>query len=237
MSRRCYWPGPWNQSRVQLAGAEAHHLADVLRSQPGDVVILFDGTGQQAQARVESITKRGIDLQILEVEVIPADPGPSLVLATAVPKGDRCDWLVEKATELGVSQWIPLLLERSVVKPGSGKLEKLRLAVIAACKQSGRAHALRISDPQLWGDFLRERPADSTLTLCDPTGERHHTSPSEPVSARYFAIGPEGGFTAEEIQLGKEAGGIVRSLGRNILRIETAALAVAARETVLREFS
>lgn len=211
-----------------MAGAEAHHLAHVLRIAAGADVEIFDGRGRSATATVIRVGKRDVELQIRNSQFTPA-PRPELTLAVAVPKGERFDWLVEKAVELGVSRLIPLITTRSVVDPREGKLDRLRQAVISACKQSRRNSLLELQTPLRWGEFLESLSAPEACWLAHPGG----TSIGDLLSQAgegplVVAIGPEGGFTDEEVAAASERGARPVSLGNLILRVETAALAVAA---------
>jgi 16S rRNA (uracil1498-N3)-methyltransferase len=235
MPRRFFLPQPLNVSRVRLEGREAHHLTNVLRGQPGDEVILFDGAGLQARARILQIqpaTQSGSN-GTAELEILEAGPAASetcvpITLATAVPKGDRFEWLVEKATELGVSRLIPLVTERSIVNPGAGKLEKLRHAVVAASKQSGRSRLMEITDPVSWHDFLKREIPATQFCLADPSGETASTHTWSVDQPLILAIGPEGGLTDREVTAALNAGARTLRLGHQILRIETAAIALTA---------
>ncbi len=212
-----------------LEDLEAHHLIHVLRASPGDIVELFNGAGLVASAQITSLHKRDAKLQILGSH--REDPSPrQIIVATAVPKGDRFDWLIEKATELGVTRIIPLRTARSVVDPQESKLEKLRQTVIAACKQSGRNHLLELESTTTWSDFVTRELGQSASYIAHPgpTTRSASTSLWDGKSSIVFAIGPEGGFTEEEVELAVGHGAKPISLGPLILRIETAALALAA---------
>ncbi len=214
---------------VRLEGAEAHHLSRVLRKTPGDVVELFDGCGKSATAEIFAIHKKAVDLKVLQTTETPP-PQCRISLATAVPKGDRFRWLVEKAVELGVDRLIPLVTERSVVKPGGGKREKMQQAVVEACKQCGRNWLMAIQEPKPWVWFLEEdvQRADKVF-LAHPGGKPLRDAfPAPAFSSMLLIVGPEGGLTEEEVSQANDAGAIRVSLGTNILRIETAALVLAA---------
>lgn len=216
---------------VALTESEAHHLVHVMRSQVGELVELFNGVGLAAKCRIAEIRKRDVTLEVLTA-AIDRLPPRDVVLATAVPKGDRFDWLVEKATELGVNRLIPLTTSRSVVDPRDSKLDKLRQTVIAACKQSGRNRLMEISSVTAWRDFCNGFDSTSPFFVAHPQGmplDEITQSLSATPSQMIFAIGPEGGFTDEEITAAQAAGARAIQLGRQILRIETAAIALAAR--------
>ena len=156
MSSRFYCPDPPRDGRFRLGAEESRHLARVSRHVAGDLVELFDGQGFATLARVVEVGKDRVEL-IAEGEPIPeARPRCSLTLATAIPKGDRFDWLVEKATEIGVGRLIPLVTERSVVDPRESKLERLRRTIIEACKQSGRNRLMTLEPVTAWADLVRQ---------------------------------------------------------------------------------
>ena len=231
MSHRFYCPQLVEAGSVTLTDSEAHHLAHVLRSQQGDIVELFDGNGLVATCRIATLRKRDVELEVQSARREKL-PQKGLTIATAVPKGDRFDCLIEKATELGVSQLIPLTTSRSVVDPRTSKLDKLRQTVVAACKQSGRNHLMEIGSVTSWPDFIRQFVPDHTVLIAHPQGELLESI--EPVLANQektllVAIGPEGGFSDVEIQLALRAGAKAIQLGSKILRIETAAIGLAAK--------
>ncbi len=214
-----------------LEGPEAHHLMHVLRIAAGEVVELFDGRGLVVTANVVAVRKRDVELNVVTArrEAVPAR---EVILATAVPKGDRFDWLIEKATELGVTRIVPLITARSSVDPRDGKLDKLRQTVIAACKQCGRNHLLELSAVTAWSDFVMDEFSNRAAFIAHPSLDSTDftielTGFSEQPSL-LFAIGPEGGFTDEEVALAIRCGAKPLRLGSLVLRIETAAIALAA---------
>ena len=169
----------------------------------------------------------------IELTVI-GDPLPGrvapcrLTLATAVPKGDRFDWLVEKATELGVARLVPLVTARSVVDPREAKLDRLRRGVVEASKQCGRNLLMELDRPTPWETLLRQ-PADGPRLVAHPGGLSLSAWPRPRLHGHVvLAVGPEGGFTATEIEDARAAGWHVIDLGATLLRIETAGLAGSA---------
>ena len=230
MSERFYAPTDLTQSTVELSGPEAHHLAVVLRLGPGDRVVLFDGEGTEADAEITSVSRKAVQLAPGELQRDPPS-AQTVILAAAAPKGERFRWLVEKATELGVSRLVPLETERSVVEPGAGKLEKLRQVVIAACKQCGCNRLMQLDPPLRWTEFNAREASDGRLLVAHPGGRPARAvfgGNASPDPCLLLAVGPEGGFTEAEIALAINVGASVVSLGPRILRIETAALAFAA---------
>jgi 16S rRNA (uracil1498-N3)-methyltransferase len=208
----------------------------VLRAQVGDEVVLFDGSGAEFRSRIVSVGRSQVDLQVLEHCVIDRELSPQLLLAVALPKGDRQRWLVEKAVELGVSQLIPLATERGVAQPVDRAVQRLERAVIEASKQCGRNRLMSISSPQTIAECLAAVPPECQRWVIHP-GEssrplRDMFAPAQqrPILA---IIGPEGGFTEPELTSCAAECQLV-SLGSRILRIETAALAVASAVSLLR---
>jgi 16S rRNA (uracil1498-N3)-methyltransferase len=230
---RFYCPS-LSDAMVELTVEEFHHLAHVLRKRVGDRVALFDGRGGWAEGTVESLGKREGRVRVDRVQPPSAEIVPAVCIATAVPKGDRSRWLVEKLTELNVETWTPLQTVRSVVDPGVGRLEKLQQTVIAACKQCGRNRLLRVAPLVTWQDWLAHEQVQSGIFVADPGGEpisaafERLTLRTAPLPRLAAAVGPEGGFAPEELKLAREAGAVCVSLGTPILRIETAAVALAA---------
>ncbi len=169
------------------------------------------------------------------VELVAAGPPlqerPSpfpLTLATAVPKGDRFDWLIEKATELGVDRLIPILTERSVVDPGAAKLTRLRRSIIEASKQCGRNRLMVLESPTGFEKLIHSS-VESTNFLADPMGTPANQMVPIPSSGTVvLAVGPEGGFTPRERDLALQARWAPICFSVNTLRIETAALAGCA---------
>jgi 16S rRNA (uracil1498-N3)-methyltransferase len=228
MADRFFVSGPLAPGDVVLDGPEAHHLTAVRRFGPGDVVTLFNGDGREYPATVVEAGKRRALLNVTDVEAPDRELGFRLHIAAALPKGDRGDFLIEKLTELGVTDFTPLLTERGVVKAGDAKAEKLRRAVIEASKQCGRNVLMTVHPPAKWSEWCE------TIT-----GPRYLAHPG--AAARGFAgadvtiaIGPEGGFSVAEVETAVAAGWQLLSLGKTILRVETAALAAAVVGTGLR---
>jgi 16S rRNA (uracil1498-N3)-methyltransferase len=234
MSRRFFIKGPLQTGLLRLRGAEAHHLLHVLRMDVGQTVALFDGSGFEAVAEVTGKGKGEAELTVCEIRTANAEPALAVILAAAVPKGDRFGWLIEKATELGVQRFVPLVTERSVVLPGEGKLEKLRRTIVEASKQCGRNRLMELAAPTAWREFVTREMSGSSSCVAHPNGEPFEWG--APVSAGpvVAAIGPEGGFSETELELALAAGTRLVSLGPRILRIETAALTLAALFTFCR---
>jgi 16S rRNA (uracil1498-N3)-methyltransferase len=230
MSERFFVADKITAGRVDLVGDEARHLAAVMRAQPGDEVVLFDGSGVEFVGRVAAVLKRAVQLEVVERREISRELPCLLTLAVALPKGERQKWLVEKATELGVTRLVPLVTERGVAQPADAALDRLRRTVIEASKQCGRNRLLEIAQPMPVGDYLRSADLGATRLFADAAGTALDDSADKPQPGGdwQLAIGPEGGFTPAEVADATAAGWWLVSLGPRILRVETAAVMLAA---------
>ena len=229
MSERFFLAAAPVGDRAVLTGDEARHLSRVLRGQPGDEVVVFAGTGVEWPARIVRVARDEVELELADPTTDPARPGPRLTLAVALPKGERQKWLVEKLTELGVDRLVPLVTTRGVAEATEAARGRLERGVIEACKQCGRNRLLEIAVPHTIAELLAAVAAGLAI-VADP-----HAPPLDAATVRAGGrdivglIGPEGGFTDAEIAAAEHAGAIRVGLGPHILRVETAAIALAAR--------
>jgi 16S rRNA (uracil1498-N3)-methyltransferase len=228
MSERFFMPVSVSGSTAILSGEEARHAVAVMRVKAGDRVTLFDGGGAEYESEIVAVHKHTLELAIVERREISRELPIELTLAIALPKGDRQKWLVEKATELGVSRLVPLITQRGVAQPVESALERLRRRVFVACKQCGRNRLLEISPPQQAIDFFTRQQGVPTRWIGDAEGDRL-SAPLPPIAgAIVAAVGPEGGFSPTEQDAAQAAGWQRVSLGKRVLRVETAAIALAA---------
>ncbi|GBD43973.1 Ribosomal RNA small subunit methyltransferase E [bacterium HR40] len=212
-------------TRVELPAAAAHYLLRVLRLGRGAGVRLFNARDGEWSARIDTAGRDRVQLAVEErLRPPPELGGPTLFVAP--PRRSRFEWLVEKATELGVGRIVPVATRRGVAKPE--RMERLRAIAVEAAEQCGR-----LDVPEIEGlcpfDQLLERLREGPAMVADETGGE----PLLPALARSpraaFVVGPEGGFAAEEREaLRALAGGVGVSLGPRILRTETAAVAMLA---------
>jgi 16S rRNA (uracil1498-N3)-methyltransferase len=218
---RFFTPDPLGPGEYVLTGPEAHHLAAVRRFAPGDRVTLFNGDGHDYPCAVIGIGKRTVALTVLAPVTVERELGAPLVVASALPKGDRADFLIEKLTELGVTQFVPLVTARAVVQPKSSVVEKFTRAVIEASKQCGRNRLMTIDPPQTWTEFVARTDLPATRLVL-------HTGPdlARPTvtGGCAVAVGPEGGFTPEEIAQATDSDWTAAGLGPRVLRVQTAAI-------------
>jgi 16S rRNA (uracil1498-N3)-methyltransferase len=233
MADRYYCDVPITTDRAELKGPEAHHLLHVIRARVGDRVTLFDGSGCEFPAVVERLGRADVELAVLDRVAVDRELPMELVLAVALPKGERQKWLVEKVVELGVARLVPLVTARGVAQPWGQAVDRLRRGVIEASKQCGRNRLMEIGFPKAWPEFLDATEQIPCRWLAHP-----HTAAGTVVGSGggwdrggksiTLAVGPEGGFTDEEVAAAVAAGWQTVDLGPRTLRVETAAIALAA---------
>ncbi|HEX3676229.1 MAG TPA: 16S rRNA (uracil(1498)-N(3))-methyltransferase [Sphingomicrobium sp.] len=210
--------------RVELDKAQANYLGNVLRLGPGAELLIFDGFSGEWLARIAETGKRRMTL-LVERLTREAESIPDLWLAFAPVKRAQTDWLVEKATELGIARLIPVLTQRTIAE--RVRLERLRSIAIEASEQCGRTRVPEILEPTPFRRFIEELDPDRHFYFADEGGgERAAASFAE--GPAVILIGPEGGFTGEERAFVRGSGASAISLGPRILRAETAALAAVA---------
>jgi 16S rRNA (uracil1498-N3)-methyltransferase len=211
---------------VRLDADEAHHARRVLRLNPGDAVELFDGDGRRGTGELLGWAG-GASVKLHGVTHHPR-PTPALDLAVAIPKGPRADEMVNQLGQLGVDRLTPLRAERTVVDPRPGKIEKFQRAAVESARQCGRNYLMEVAPAATLGSLLRE--AYGVKLMAAPGGGDPVALPERlRRAARVLVlIGPEGGWTDEELAAARDGGAEAWSLGANVLRIEAAACAAAA---------
>jgi 16S rRNA (uracil1498-N3)-methyltransferase len=232
MAERFYSPPIGPDDTVVLTGDEANHLARVRRIRRGERVLVFDGSGIECDAVVREIGRNEVVLSIEARQPVDRELPFSLTLGCSPAKGDRLHWLIEKATELGVSRFVPILTERSSEQARGLRPEKAERWVIEACKQCGRNILMEVSDAVAWPDFLASSNSQSVRLIAAPTGSSLNVLDGfQRQTGIVIAVGPEGGFTPGELDTAVGVGWEPISLGPRTLRVETAALAMVASVT------
>jgi 16S rRNA (uracil1498-N3)-methyltransferase len=241
-----------DRGSVHLDESESHHAARVLRVQVGDDCLVFDGQGYEGFGTIESLHKREVSIRVSGKRFAPRDHDGKLWFAIAMPKGDRQRSVIEKLVELGVDRLLPIESQRSVAKLDDDSLAKLHRYSLEACKQCQRNRLMQIDPPttlrklftHLNAPSITDRwilhPGIEGATLSDflkahtPTRDSfsgHDTTmnprASDCLKGILFVVGPEGGFTAEEIEQSILNGFKRLHLGERILRVETAVASAA----------
>ncbi len=223
-------PGSSATDSVLLDESESHHLKDVLRLRPGATVFVFDGAGHEYTCRIEGFEHRRARLAVLE-RTQPAVESPvDIILAQAITKGEKFDFIIQKATELGVRRVVPLMTVYA--KSSSGKsvsvdrLERWRRIALEATKQCGRTQLTEIMQPKSLDRFLIEL-SHPALLFSERGGSSLSVLQSswrDRSSSVCLLIGPEGGWQESELEAARSTGAVAVSLGPRILRTETAAI-------------
>jgi 16S rRNA (uracil1498-N3)-methyltransferase len=234
-----YLPPPWETQKPHPISAEFLHHLRVRRIGEGEVIPIFDGQGQIASATITQLGNKAGELAIAKVQQdIQSEVPYGITLAQGLAGGDKMDWVIEKAVETGASRIVPLQCERSVTKLNRSsdadraqkRLIHWRAITQAACEQCERTVLPLVEPVQAIADYLANADADikGTLKLLFGTGDHPSLAKTiAPLPAQnvILLIGPEGGFTPEEIALAMKAGFQAMSLGKRILRTETAGIA------------
>ncbi|MFO1002556.1 MAG: RsmE family RNA methyltransferase [Planctomycetaceae bacterium] len=218
---------------VTVSDAEAHHLIHVLRCRAGVHVTLFDGQGTEVTAEVVSVTRRDLKCSIRSRIQHTRLSRPELTVIASPPKADRLKTMVEKLTEIGVDRLVLLNTSRTVTTPGETRLDKIHGNMIAACKQCRRPFFMELSPLQSMRTALSELQSSTInpyICIAHPETNNSLTDLSSQAPLTRPAavlIGPEGGFTNDEVQFAVSGGAVPVSWPKTILRIETAAIVFA----------
>ncbi len=225
-------------SQAVISGSDARHIKTVLRLKAGDAVELLDGTGVEYTAQITGFLSGTVTLRVLEKRICTTEPHVKITIAPGMLKDKKMDELVRRLTELGISRWAPFFAARSVPRPDPRRLAARRARwqkiAVEALKQCRRSHMPEIMVPVTFEEILSmTRGSDLKIIFWENQAPDPDTVLSGPAlgdkSCRkiFVLLGPEGGFTHEEIELARSCGFVTASLGPRILRAETAALAAA----------
>lgn len=227
-------------ARLSLPPGPARHAARVLRLAVGDTVRLFNGLGGEFDARIEYLNKDDVAVSVTAFADTECESPLTVMLAQGISSGERMDYTLQKAVELGVSAIQPIAAKRSVVKLAGDRADK-RVAhwqgvVQAACEQSGRNRVPPVSQPMALANWLGQRPPGRLLVL-SPLASMRLADLPRPEGLQILVAGPEGGFEPEEIAALASADASAVRLGPRVLRTETAAVAaLAAMQTLWGDF-
>ena len=214
--------------RAYIAGADALHIAKALRMRPGEALTLCDGKGTDFEGVLETVTDRQVTVRITASRPSQAEPTLAVTLYQGLPKGDKMDWIIQKAVELGVTAVVPVATRRSVARlegKADKKQERWQRIAAEAAGQCGRGMLPSVERPLSWSQALSRLSGEPALVFYEGGGRplRELVTPSTRRLSVF--VGPEGGFDPEEIDAIRRQGGGVATLGPRILRCETAPLA------------
>lgn len=236
-----------SESVVELPRDSAAHVAKVLRARSGDELVLFNGDGREFTGAIESVKGSRVFVSIGAARIIDRESPFKVTLVQCVPRGDRMDFIVQKATELGVERIVPVLSQRSVVrldpKQAASKQAHWRAVAISACEQCGRDRLPDVETPLPLLNYLGSLSSSASdpalaattsavlrLVLEPERAEQPQQAASLalPAAGALIAIGPEGGFAPEELEAFDLSSFFRLGLGPRVLRTETAAIAAIA---------
>lgn len=219
-----------------IEGAEAHHIKNVLRLQPGNQLKLFDGTGNEYEAVVSRLHADKVEVEIQHNFQTNVSAGARIMVAQAFLKEKKMDDLVRKLSELGIAGWIPFFSQRSIARPDkdrlAGRVRRWKRIATAALKQCRRNNMLEISDALTFDEVLKlSQPCDLKIVFWEneaiPLKRDIGAQTGNPLNSIMVMLGPEGGFTEQEIDMARQNGFVTAGLGPRILRAETAILAAS----------
>ncbi len=227
-------PSQATNSLVAIQRSEAHHIKNVLRLKPGDRIKLFDGTGFEYDAVIRNMSPAQVDVEIRTKVRASLGPGAQIMVAQAFLKEKKMDDLVRKLCELGVAKWIPFFSQRSIARPDvsrlAGRSRRWQRIAAEALKQCRRIDLPEITTAHSFEEVLEfSQTCDLNIVFWEnqSTPLRRDIAPNDKHDSRkiLLMLGPEGGFSQEEIEMAKRSGFVVAGLGPRILRAETATLA------------
>lgn len=237
-------PSEVGEKEIRLTGSDVNHIRNVLRMREGEEILVSDGQGKDFHCRIEAIQEEEVTAHILWVLDGNAELASDVTLFQGLPKGDKMEFIIQKCVELGVARIVPVNTKRTIVKLDAKK-EQARIRrwngiSESAAKQSGRGRIPEVSGVKSFAEALEEA---RKLNMClipyelakDMAQTREVLSSIRPGMSVGIFIGPEGGFEEEEVEQAAAAGARPITLGRRILRTETAGMAVMAMLVYLLE--
>lgn len=221
---------------VTISSPLHHHLRTSLRYQVGNELWVGDDRRRRYRIRLTHIDARQLIGEVVEEQAGPAPKAPPLVLGQALLKGERMDWVIQKATELGIARMVPLVTKQTVVRPRTGRIdaqqERWERIALEAAQQSERWDIPTMEKPCDLGEFCQAQASAAARLILQERGVKHGLSsvslPREPTATIVLVVGPEGGWREDELAVTATSGFTPVSLGERILRAETATLAALA---------
>lgn len=221
---------------IDVPKETGYRISRVLRMSPGDRVVFFDGSGREKLVQLKEVGKNGVVVDAIKETLVWNEPLTRIILCQGVTKGKKLDWVFQKATEIGVSEFIPMTSKRSIPSgnPDGDKSQGVRWGKIVteAAEQSGRSSVPIIHTIANFEEICKTASTKGIGLMAWEKSDNHDFKTVEPrldlKSDIYLLIGPEGGFDHQEVEFARELGLIPFSLGKRILRSETAGLVAAS---------
>jgi 16S rRNA (uracil1498-N3)-methyltransferase len=231
---RVYIAQPLQTGQDALLPEQAgEHIVRVLRLERGHPLILFNGDGREYDATLSSLARRAVSAEVIAVRAVDRESPLPLTLAQGIARGEKMDWILKKATELGVARIVPIVTERTEVKLDEERAERRMLhwasVIDGACEQSGRTRLPVLDPPQRLDRWLGSLDADTSLRLALlPDGDVVARALPTMTHGATLCVGPEGGLSENDVMLLRQTGFLGLRLGPRILRTETAGIAALA---------
>lgn len=228
------------KSQIRIPQDKAHYLLSVLRKKIGDIIFVIDGKGKCYEAKISNISKKDVFIDIISEMYLDTESPLNLILCQGILKGEKMDMVIQKATELGIKEIIPLYTERCVVKKTS-KTKRWQKIAEESSEQCGRAYIPKIQEPIDIKSFLFSFKEFNGFVFWEeggiPLKDAFYKIADLIRAPIYVIIGAEGGLTYDEVRLSEERGFVRTTLGKRILRAETAAIVSIALIQFLGEES
>lgn len=213
---------------IQLDEQASHHLSRVLRMEVGDKVTVFNGEGGEYEAVIRQINKKNIQVDILSFNAREAESPIHITLAQGLARGEKMDFIIQKAVELGVKSIVPLITERCNVRLDGAREEKRvqhwQAVAVSACEQSGRNYVPSVAAPVTLQNWLPQAKADKCFVLSPHVADKLPEQALKAGTSIILLIGPEGGLSDAEVSAAQSNGFLPLNLGPRVLRTETAPL-------------
>ncbi len=227
------------ENRIILDGEQARHIAKSLRMRVGDMLTVTDGKGSDFGCQIDEIGKNTVTLTVCYKQASDSEPSCKVTIYQGVPKGSKLEDIIQKCTELGAVRIVPTLTKRCVSRPDEKgarrKNERYRKIALEAAQQSGRGIVPEISEQMALKEAVQNDESELKILFYEGGGERLKSLVRSDVQSVSVYIGPEGGFDEAEVELLRENGAQVATLGRRILRTQTAPVAALSAIMLLTD--
>ncbi|UUZ85485.1 16S rRNA (uracil(1498)-N(3))-methyltransferase [Paenibacillus sp. P26] len=237
MQRYFIAPEQFAEAEVRITGDDAHHLTRVMRAEPGDEVIASDGVDREALVRIRTLEKNEVTADIVRRLPMENEASVDVWIAQSLPKGDKMETVIQKGTEIGAARFLPFVSERTVVqldaKKEGKRLERWQKIAKEAAEQAHRNRVPEVEPVHSWKELLNRAKEANAAWICyeKESGQTLRKAIRRAVAGAgqarvtpLLVIGPEGGFSEQEVVAAEAAGCVPVSLGKRILRTETAAM-------------
>lgn len=232
MQRYFVEPDLFSEDEITIAGDDVHHIVNVMRAKEGEQILVSDGAGRTVRARLSALSAKEVKAQVVEILTEQTELPVRVTIGQGLPKGEKMEWILQKGTELGAYSFLPFSSERTIVKldakKEAKKLERWRKIIKEAAEQSHRAVLPQLLSPASFREVLQQAHPYTRCAIAyekeDGVALHQLLETMQADDSLLILVGPEGGFSREEVSLAQAEGFLPVSLGPRILRTETASL-------------